>query len=78
LEVDDIIDYLCTIGRHHKLYYLWRPYLKDPKDDTVLELAVAADCGFIVTYNKKDFEGTDQFGIDILTPQEFLKKIGVL
>jgi putative PIN family toxin of toxin-antitoxin system len=77
-DIDDFIDYLCAIGRHHKLYYLWRPYLRDPKDDMVLELAVTADSDVIITYNKKDFEGTEQFGIDILTPQEFLKRIGIL
>lgn len=77
-DIDDIIDYLCAVGQHHKLYYLWRPYLRDPKDDMVLELAVAADCDFIITYNRRDFEGTEKFGIDILTPQEFLKRIGEL
>jgi len=77
-DIDDVIDYLCAVGRHHKLYYLWRPYLRDPKDDMVLEVAVAAGCDFIITYNKKDFEGTQQFGVGILTAQEFLKRIGVL
>lgn len=77
-DIDDIIDYLCAIGRHHELYFLWRPYLSDPKNDMVLEVAVAADCDFIITYNKRDFQGIEQFGIDILTPKEFLKRIGEL
>jgi len=36
-------------------------------------LAVAADCDFIVTYNQKDFRGVERFGLQIITPKEFLK-----
>jgi putative PIN family toxin of toxin-antitoxin system len=75
-DVDDILDYLCAIGQHQELFYLWRPYLRDPGDDMVLELAVAANCDFVITYNKRDFEGIEQFGVELLTPREFLKRIG--
>ena len=76
-DIDIVIDYLCTIANQHKVFYLWRPFLKDLRDDMVLELAVAASCECIVTYNKKDFEGVeDQFGISIVTPNEFLQQIG--
>ena len=44
----------------------------------VLELAVVARCDFIITYNKKDFHGTRQFGIKTLSPKEFLERIGEL
>ncbi|HSF58317.1 MAG TPA: PIN domain-containing protein [Candidatus Binatia bacterium] len=50
--------------------------MADPKDDMVLELAVSAGCEVIVTYNKEDFEGIKQFGIRVLTAQEFLREIG--
>src|SRR5215471_4995868 len=39
--VDDIIDYLCSIGIRHQIHFLWRPLLPDLKDDMVLEAAVA-------------------------------------
>lgn len=65
-------------GESEKVYYLWRPFLSDPKDDMVLELGVSAGCDIIVTYNKADFEGVKQFGIRILTAQEFLQEIGEL
>ena len=77
-DIDDILDYICVIGRHQELFYLWRPYLRDPKDDMVLELAVAANCDLIITFNQRDFAGIEQFGIEALTPQEFLWKIGEL
>jgi len=35
----------------------------------ILELAVTAECNFIVTYNKNDFTGVKQFGIRVVQPQ---------
>ncbi len=77
-DVDAIIDYLCRVGEHHKVYYLWRPFLKDPKDDMVLELAVTSNAESIVTYNRGDFKGANQFGIKVITPKTLLQQIGVL
>jgi putative PIN family toxin of toxin-antitoxin system len=76
--IDDILDFICAVARHRKIYYLWRPLLRDPKDDMVLELAVAGGCDFIVTYNQRDFIGAEEFGIGVLTPKEFLHRIGDL
>jgi len=59
-------------------HFLWRPVLKDPKDDHVLELAVEASAQFIVTYNLRNFAGAEKFGIQVVTPKEFLKVIGEL
>jgi putative PIN family toxin of toxin-antitoxin system len=75
-EIDDIIDFICQIGTHHEIFFLWRPYLKVPTDDMILELAVKSQSEFIITYNKKDFEGIEKFGIKVLTAKEFLQKIG--
>jgi putative PIN family toxin of toxin-antitoxin system len=75
-DIDDIIDYICSAAGHWKVFYLWRPFLRDPKDDMVLELAVASESDFIISYNKKDFHGSENFGIKVFTPKEFLKKTG--
>ena len=77
-DIDDILDYLCQTAAHHQVFYLWRPFLKDPEDDMVLELAVAANCGHVVTFNTRDFAGAEQFGLQIVTPREFLQLIGEL
>lgn len=77
-EIDDIIDYLCQVAIRWEIFYLWRPRLRDPKDDLVLELAVTAGCEFIVTFNQRDFPEASQFGIQVVTPKEFLQKIGEL
>ena len=75
-EIDDILDYLCGMANQREVYYLWRPFLRDAKDDMVLELAVSAQCEVIITYNRKDFVGVEQFGIEVMTPREYLERIG--
>jgi putative PIN family toxin of toxin-antitoxin system len=75
-DISDILDYLCSVANRRQIYFLWRPFLKDPKDDMVLELAVEAQCKYIISFNKRDFAGVEKFGLRVLTPQEFLKEIG--
>ncbi len=77
-DVTDLIDALCALSHHHKIYFLWRPQLCDVGDELVLELAVAAKCNYIVTYNRKDFVGAEKFGMKVVTPKEFLQEIGEL
>lgn len=77
-DIDDILDYICAVANRKQIFYLWRPFLKDARDDMILELAVAASCDFIVTHNKKDFEGVERFGLEVVTPKEFLEEIGEL
>lgn len=74
-DIEDFVDYICTVGIKTKIFYLWRPFLKDPFDDHVLELAVNANAQTIVTFNKKDFLEAKSLGIKIQTPKEFLETI---
>jgi putative PIN family toxin of toxin-antitoxin system len=75
-DVDDIIDYLCSVARLRKIHFLWRPLLRDAGDDHVLELAVEAGCDTIVTHNTRHFEAAGRFGIKAVTPGDFLRSIG--
>ena len=75
-NIDAVIDYICQIARHQQISFLWRPFLKDVRDDMILELAVSAGSDTIVAYNKKDFAGSEEFGIRALTAREFLQEIG--
>ena len=76
--IADFLDYLCSIANLHEIYFLWRPYLPDPQDDMLLDLAVKAGCKYIVTYNKRDLRGAEMFGIEVVTAKEFLERIGAL
>jgi putative PIN family toxin of toxin-antitoxin system len=75
-DIDDLLDFMCQIANLHEIFYLWRPFLSDPKDDMILELAVTAQCQYIVTFNLADFAGIEKFGIRAVMPKEFLRIIG--
>ncbi len=75
-DIDDMLDYLCAVGNKHAIHFLWRPVLRDSKDDHVLELAVEAGAHMIVTHNLKGFVAAEQFGIRALSPGEFLRDLG--
>ena len=77
-DIDDILDYLCAAGVAREIFFLWRPFLKDPKDDLVLEVAVESESDFLVTHNVNDFVGAERFGIQVITPRRFLETIGKL
>jgi putative PIN family toxin of toxin-antitoxin system len=72
-DVLAVVDYLCTVGKHQDIHFLWRPTLRDPGDEFVLEVAVAGGCPAIVTHNVRDFAGVDRFGVDVLRPGRFLR-----
>ncbi len=74
-QVDIILDNICALSKFQEIYFLWRPYLKDPKDDHVLEVAVASITKTIVTHNLKDFKGCEKFGIKAITPGNYLEVI---
>lgn len=65
--------YLASQAHLQDVHFLWRPFLRDPDDDMVLECAVAAGCPYIVTHNVKDFRGTEQLGVQAVTPGQFLQ-----
>ena len=74
-EIEKILDYFCMQSEHQKIYFLWRPRLSDPKDDHLLELAIASGAKLIVTHNTKDFKGVEEFGIRSITPKKLLEEI---
>ncbi|NOR79569.1 MAG: putative toxin-antitoxin system toxin component, PIN family [Methyloprofundus sp.] len=76
-DIDSILEYFLSKSSIRKIFFLWRPYLKDPKDDLVLEVAVESQSEYIVTFNTKDFKGCNKFGITVVTPQEFIAIRGI-
>jgi putative PIN family toxin of toxin-antitoxin system len=74
-QVGDIIDYVCSVARQQQVFFLWRPFLRDPNDDMVVEVAVAAGAQAIVTHNRRDFVGVERLGLKIWSPQHMLERI---
>jgi putative PIN family toxin of toxin-antitoxin system len=73
--VDDVLDYVCASGQRHKVHFLWRPKLTDARDDMVLEAAFNGQCDAIVTWNVRDFPAAAAIGIDVLSPDLFVKRL---
>lgn len=71
--VDAIIRRIAMVAHKQQIYFLWRPMLPDPKDDMVLEVAIASGATHIVTFNRKDLQLAAQFGITVSTPAEFIR-----
>ena len=73
---DELCEDLASIALAQVVHFLWRPWLRDAKDDFVLELAVASGSRYIVTHNTKDFTGQGvgkAFGVAIATPRNMLE-----
>ena len=62
-DISTALDFLVSVSHLQDVYFAWRPTLPDPDDDFILELAVAAQCPYIVTFNLRDFRGSEQFGV---------------
>jgi predicted nucleic acid-binding protein len=74
-RLDDLLDYWVATANRPKISHTWRPVLRDADDDMILELAIAARADFIVTHNACDFAGAERFGVGVLTPAEFLRRL---
>jgi hypothetical protein len=75
-DIDGVLRFLCANANLRLIFFLWRPLLPDPKDDFVLELAVESRADFLVAFDTRDFLGAERFGIQVISPREFLAIIG--
>lgn len=75
-EIDTLLNTIAACGTAQAIFFLWRPHLQDPKDDMVLEVAVNGRAEAIVTLNERDFRPqAARFGLDILRPGAFLRRL---
>ena len=79
LDLDQVgifIDAVVAMVEPVETHFLWRPQLRDPADEFVLEAAVNGQAAAIVTFNRRDFGvAPARFGIDLLTPAEAIRRI---
>lgn len=72
-EIDDVLDFICSVAIPHFLYFSWRPCLNDPDDEMLLELAITADARYIVTHKIRHFKTIRGFNVRAIKPTDFLK-----
>ena len=75
-EVRIFVDAVIVIAEPVKIHYLWRPQLRDPSDEMVLEAAVNGRANLLINFNVRDY-GTApaRFGIEVMTPREAVERI---
>lgn len=75
-EVQTVVSALCAVGEPVEARFLWRPQLRDPADEMVLEAAINGRADGLVTFNRRDFgDAPERFGIPLLSPQDALRRI---
>jgi predicted nucleic acid-binding protein len=73
--IDRFLNDVAAHANRRAIFYLIRPYLGDPDDEMILELALASASSYIVTHNRGDFRDAERFGVKVLTPAEFLRTV---
>ena len=70
------LDALIGLLAPADVWFLWRPQLRDPGDELVLEAAVNGRAEAIVGFNRRDFSmAPARFGITFMTPAEALRRL---
>lgn len=76
VQVDRFLDTLAYLFIPATPHFLWRPALKDPNDEMILEAAVNGQAQFIITFNTRHFgNAAARFGIAVLKPGDFLRRV---
>lgn len=70
-DVQAILDAICSVAEPVRLAFLWRPRLKDPADEMVLETAVNGRADAVVTFDRRHFGSAAKlFGIETIAPRD--------
>jgi putative PIN family toxin of toxin-antitoxin system len=75
-EACGFLNYLAGVVEPVRFHYRWRPQTSDPADEMVLETAINGQADCIVTFNDRHFGAAERFGIEVLWPADFLRRIG--
>lgn len=75
-EVNAFLDAVIALVQPVAMHFLWRPQLRDPCDEMVLEAAINGEADALVTFNTRDFGAVPgYFGVDLLLPREVIMRM---
>ena len=72
---DAFLDALSLYLEPVHLHFLWRPQLRDPADEMVLETALNGRADALVTLNVNDFAPASHFRLPVVNPGDFLRRL---
>ena len=76
VDIEGFLAAFASAAEGVELHFLWRPQLRDPADEMVLEAAINGQADALVTHDARDFaEAAARFGLRIVTPGELLKEL---
>ena len=76
-EVEIFVTAVVAMIEPVESHFMWRPRLRDPGDELVLEAAANGRAAAIVTFNRRDFGAVPlQFGVEILLPRDAARRVG--
>jgi putative PIN family toxin of toxin-antitoxin system len=75
-EIDEFLAELAALIEPVELHFQWRPQVRDPNDEMVLEAAINGQADALVTYNVADFASAgERFRIPVIRPGDLLKAV---
>ena len=75
-QVEIFLDAIIAMAEAVPTHFLWRPQLRNPNDEMVLEAAVNGRAEVLVTFNVRDYgTAASQFGVEVLLPREAIARI---
>ena len=75
-EMNAVLDAVAVVAEPVTLRFLWRPQLKDPADEMVLETAVNGIADRVVTFNLRHLKlAANKFGIVAEAPPDAWREI---
>jgi predicted nucleic acid-binding protein len=67
-QIGTLLDAICAVCTEIEISFLWRPMLRDPDDELVLEVAMNGAVDLLLTFNERDFAGAERLGVSVQRP----------
>ena len=75
-EVNEVLDALAAVVEPVAFRFLWRPQLRDPGDEMVLETAVNGSANRVATFNVRHLDPVGRrFGVRAIRPGAILREL---
>lgn len=74
-QINRLLDGLCSVAEFIDAINLWRPVLRDPDDEMVLEAAAQGRADLLLTFNASDFAGCERFGVEAISPGQAWQRV---